>query len=147
MNIAKGVLTALCLAGCAVQSTPMDIIKVKGQPTLGPYAPAIRANGFVFLSGIVAYNAQDKAFAPSNIHDQTHQVFSNLKAVLAAADLQLQDVVKVTVYLKNPQDFAPMNTIYATYFDTHKPARTTVPGVDWGRDDVLIEIDVIAKSR
>ena len=51
----------------------------------------------------------------------------------------------MTVYLKNPDDFAPMNKIYAPYFPNYKPARTTVPGVDWGRDDILIEIDVTAK--
>ena len=147
MKIRRAYLGLLFL--CACTTTPLGSIKTitaDGQPSLGPYSHAVRANGLVFLSGIVAYNAKDKAFAPANIKSQTHQVFANVKSVLAASGSTLDDVVKVTVFLKNPEDFAPMNTIYATYFDGHKPARTTVPGVDWGREDMLIEIDVVAKA-
>lgn len=122
-------------------------ITVDGMPSLGPYSQAVEANGFVFLSGIVAYDAKAGAFASADIQTQTKQVFANLKQVLAASGLGLDDVVKTTVFLKNPEDFAPMNKIYAEYFTTHKPARSTVPGVNWGRDDVLIEIEAVALKR
>ena len=119
-------------------------INAPGSRALGPYSQAMRAGDYVFLSGVVAFDAKEGKFAPAKIGPQTRQVFANLKTVLAAAGLSLDDVVKTTVYLKNPADFARMNPIYAGYFKDHKPARTTVPGVDWGRPDVLIEIEAVA---
>ncbi|PHS28318.1 MAG: deaminase [Robiginitomaculum sp.] len=122
----------------------METISVPGGRTLGPYSQAVRAGDYVFLSGIIALNNKTGKFAEAEIEPQTRQVFANLKDVLAAAGLGLDDVVKTTVFLKNPKDFAPMNVIYAEYFKDHKPARSTVPGVDWGRPDLLIEIEAIA---
>ena len=143
--------TALLLGACsdAPKTTTKEIktISVDGMPSLGPYSQAVEANGFVFLSGIVAFDAKAKSFVAADIDTQTRQVFANLEQVLAASGLDLNDVVKTTVFLKNPKDFAPMNKIYAEYFDAHKPARSTVPGVNWGRDDVLIEIEAVALKR
>ncbi len=136
---------SLALFACATPpAAVLQDITVPGSRSLGPYTQAVRAGDYVFLSGIVAFDAQSGTFAPARIEPQTRQVFANLKTVLAAAGLGLDDVVKTTVYLKNPADFAKMNPVYADYFKGHKPARTTVPGVDWGRPDVLIEIEAIA---
>ncbi len=79
-----------------------------------------------------------------NIDDAT--LYLILEAVLKAAGASLKDVVKVSVFLQNPKDFKPMNEVYATYFKDHKPARTTVPGVE-GTPGILIEIDVIAATQ
>ena len=152
MKILASILgTALLLGACSNEpQTPVNeitTISVDGMPTLGPYSQAVEANGFVFLSGIVAYDAKAGAFVAADIDTQTRQVFANLKQVLAASGLDLNDVVKTTVFLKNPKDFSRMNEIYAEYFAAHKPARSTVPGVNWGRDDVLIEIEAVAVKR
>lgn len=142
---------ALLLGACSDAQQPninkIKTISVEGMPALGPYSQAVEANGFVFLSGIVAFDAKAKSFVAADIDTQTRQVFANLEQVLAASGLDLNDVVKTTVFLKTPKDFTPMNEIYAEYFDTHKPARSTVPGVNWGRDDVLIEIEAVALKR
>ena len=146
MKRALALAAAIALGACAASAPPPapQAITVPGARSLGPYAQAVRAGDYVFLSGIVAFDASTGKFAPARIGPQTRQVFANLQAVLAAAGLGLDDVVKTTVYLKNPADFPRMNPIYARYFKGRKPARTTVPGVDWGRPDVLIEIEAIA---
>ena len=150
-NILVSVVALGALSACAnVQyAAPQSVktmqsISVPGAHTLGPYSQAIRAGDFVYLSGVIAFDAKAGKFAEAKIGPQTHQVFANMKAVLAAAGLGLDDVVKTTVFLKNPKDFAPMNVIYGEYFSTHKPARSSTPGVDWGRPDILIEIDAVA---
>ena len=135
------------LAGCAVMdsSEPSELtyVHAEGMPVLGPYSQAVIANGFLFASGVIAVNPKTGRVIEGDIRRQTEQVFNNLKVVLEAGGLTLKDVTRVTVFLKNPQDFNAMNTVYATYFNDHQPARTTVPGVEWG-PGILIEVDVIA---
>ncbi len=140
-------LLCAALAACvpAKNTGAIKVISVPDMPALGPYSQAVEANGFVFLSGIVAYDAKAGAFVAADIDTQTHQVFANTKQVLAAAGLTLDDVVKVTIFLKNPKDFPRVNELYAEYFSNYKPARSTVPGADWGRDDIMIEIEMIAR--
>jgi 2-iminobutanoate/2-iminopropanoate deaminase len=137
------------LSACQQQTTapshrPQEVITVEGMPALGPYSPAIKAGGMAYISGVIAYDYEARAFAPPSIEAQTRLAFENLKAVLAASGCELNDVVKITVFLKNPSDMGGMSETYAEYFPDYKPARTTVPGVDWGRDNILIEIDAIA---
>ena len=143
------VMSATLTACQPTVSTPKPprAINVADLPALGPYAQAVEAGGFVYLSGIVAFDAKAGEFAKANIRAQSTQAFANLDTVLAASGLNKHDIVKVTVYLKNPADFKPMNTLYAEYFKDWHPARTTVPGVNWGRNDVLIELDVIAQRH
>lgn len=129
-----------CMVSNAVE---IQIVKDPSQKTLGPYSQAIIANGFLFASGVIAINPETGKLAGDNIQDQTRQVFANIRSVLATAGVSLDDVVKVTVFLKEPADFSAMNEIYANVFKTHRPARTTVPGVEWG-PGILIEIEVIA---
>ena len=121
----------------------ITIVKDPNQKTLGPYSHAVVANGFLFASGVIAIDPKTGMLAGDNIQDQTRQVFANIRSVLAAGGAGLDDIVKVTVFLKNPGDFPAMNEIYADVFKTHRPARTTVPGVEWG-PGMLIEIEVIA---
>lgn len=115
----------------------------KAPKPMGPYSPAVVANGFLFSSGQIAVNPETGKLVEPDITIQTRQVMENLKAVLKAKGALLEDIVKVSVFLQNPQDLKAMNKVYETYFKDHKPARTTVPGVEW-KPGVLIEIDAIA---
>ncbi|MBL4870169.1 MAG: RidA family protein [Robiginitomaculum sp.] len=144
---AMGLVFISACQGAQELDTPtgIEIVTIAEIPTLGPYSTAIKAGGILYMSGIIAFDPKTKAYAPANIEAQTKQVFANIEKVLLKVDCTLDDILKMTVFLKNPDDFAPMNKVYASYFPNYKPARTTVPGVDWGRDDILIEIDVIAK--
>lgn len=122
----------------------LEVLSVPDMPVSGPYSHAVKAGGLLFLSGVIALDPATKEFAEPKIEDQMHQVMANIKAILAADGKTLEDVVKVSVFLKDPADFKPMNAVYETYFTDHKPARTTVPGVDWGHPKIILEIDIIA---
>jgi len=139
------VLSFFMIYNLSIVSHAADIRVVKdpSQKILGPYSQAIIANGFLFASGVIAINPKTGKLSGDNIQDQTRQVFANIRSVLVAAGASLDDVAKVTVFLKNPHDFPAMNEIYADIFKEYKPARTTVPGVEWG-PGILIEIEVIA---
>ena len=151
MNILKSIIFGAA-AFAAVTShanaaSNMEIIRDPAQSASGPYSQAIKANGFIFLSGVIALNSATKEFAEPKIGPQTIQIFENIKGILAASGATLEDVVKVQVFLKDPADFKPMNEVYKTYFKDHKPTRTTVPGVDWGHPKIIMEIDIIAVAK
>ncbi len=110
---------------------------------IGPYSQAIKANGFVFASGQIPFDPATGQLVTGNIAAQTERVLLNLKAVLAAAGSSLDKVVRTTVYLKDMGDFAHMNEVYAHFFVTAPPARSTVEVARLPRD-VRVEIDVIA---
>lgn len=112
-------------------------------PALGVYSQAVKANGFVFLSGQIAVDPQTGALLTGPVEQQAERVLENIKAVLAAAGLGLEHVVKASVFLKDMGDFATMNETYIRYFSKNPPARTTVEVARLPRD-VRIEIDVIA---
>lgn len=139
-------LVTLASAGAGALAQQIRHFQDPGARKLAPYSPAVSANGFVFISGVVPLVPETGKPVGADLDAQVHQVFSNLKRALALADARLDDVVKVSVFLKNPADFPAMNRIYATYFADRLPARTTVPGVGWG-NDFLIEIDAIAVDR
>ena len=115
----------------------------RGPKPIGPYSQAIKANGFIFVSGQVALDPKTSEMLAGDITQQTERVLENLKAIVEASGTQLNHVVKTTVYLKNMDDFAAMNEVYARYFTLSPPARSTVEA---GRlpKDALVEIDVIA---
>lgn len=140
------VFATTALAGCTMFRPATQHINSDEIAQLGPYSHAVAAGELVFVSGMIAHD-KDTGFAASEIAAQTHQVFANLTSALEAAGLTLGDVVKTTVYLKNPSDFPGLNEVYATYFPESPPARTTVPGVDWGSDNILVEIEAIALRR
>ena len=110
---------------------------------IGPYSQGIMTDGLVFTAGQVALDPKTGELVGTTTAQQTDQVFKNLQAVLAAAGTNLGNVVKTTVYLADMADFAQMNEVYAKYFGTHKPARSTVQAAGLPKA-ARVEIDVIA---
>ena len=110
---------------------------------IGPYSQAVKCGNLVFTSGQIAINPASGNVEATDIEGQTHQVCKNLCAVLEAAGTSVDKVVKTTCFLKNMEDFAAFNAVYAKYF-TGKPARSCV-AVKQLPKDVLVEIDTIAK--
>lgn len=109
---------------------------------IGPYSQAIRANGFLFLSGQIPI-VPDTGNIPDGIEAQTHQVLKNMSAILTSVGISTEHVVKTTIFLKSMDDFATVNTIYASYFSSNPPARSTVQVAKLPKD-VMIEIEAIA---
>jgi len=121
-----------------------DVISTNDGPqAIGPYSQAIRANGFVFVSGQVAIDPATQQVISGDVGAQTDRVLKNLSAILKAAGTGLEKVVRSTVFLKNMGDFAAMNEVYGRYFTSAPPARSTVEVARLPKD-VLLEIDVIA---
>jgi 2-iminobutanoate/2-iminopropanoate deaminase len=114
-----------------------------GPKAIGPYSQAIRANGFVFVSGQVAIDPATQQVVGGDVTAQTKRVMENLEGILRAAGSEFGKVVRSTVFLKNMGDFAAMNEVYGTYFSSAPPARSTVEVTRLPKD-VLVEIDVIA---
>ena len=121
-----------------------DVVSTKDGPqAIGPYSQAIKAGGFVFVSGQIAIDPATSQVVQGDISAQTERVMKNLGAILNAAGSSLAQVVKSTVYLKNMSEFAAMNEVYGRYFKSAPPARATVE-VSRLPKEVLVEIDVIA---
>jgi 2-iminobutanoate/2-iminopropanoate deaminase len=113
---------------------------------IGPYSQAVRIGQLLYTSGQVALDPASGAIVAGGIAEQTVRVLENLKAVLAAGDASLAQVVKTTVFLKNMGDFAAMNEVYDRYFAADgvvPPARSTVEVARLPKD-AIIEIEVIA---
>jgi len=115
----------------------------RGPKAIGPYSQAIRANGFVFLSGQIPLDPKTQQVVEGDIAVQTERVLENLKVILEAAGVSFSHVVKTTVFLKDMNDFASMNETYARYFTAAPPARSTVQ-VSRLPKDALVEIELIA---
>lgn len=118
----------------------------KAPKAIGPYSQAIRAGTLVYTAGQVGLDPTSGELVESGIEAQTRQVLTNLKNVLEASDSGLNFVVKTTVFLKDMNDFAKMNSIYAEFFSENPPARSTiaVAGLPKG---ALVEIEVVAVLR
>lgn len=110
---------------------------------VGPYSQAIEAGGFLFVSGQLPLHPQSGEIVGNDIAAQTRQSIENIRAILAAADLSLADVVKTTVFLQNMGDFARMNEVYQRFFGDSAPARSTVEVAKLPRN-ALVEIESIA---
>jgi 2-iminobutanoate/2-iminopropanoate deaminase len=119
------------------------ILTDRGPKPIGPYSQAIRAKGFLYVSGQVALDPKTGEMAGTDIRQQTERTLDNLKGILEAAGSNLHHVVKTTVFLKDMNDFAAMNEVYAKYFNLAPPARSTVQ-VSRLPKDALVEIEVIA---
>jgi 2-iminobutanoate/2-iminopropanoate deaminase len=115
----------------------------RGPKAIGPYSQAIRANGFVFVSGQIALDPRTQELVPGDIAAQTERVLENLKGILEAAGSTLDKVARTTVFLADMNEFKAMNDVYAKYFPAHPPARSSVQAVRLPRD-VRVEIDAIA---
>lgn len=115
----------------------------KAPAAIGPYSQAVKAGGFVFLSGQVALDPASGQVVEGDVRAQTERVLKNLQAVLAAAGSSLAAVVKTTVFLADMNDFAAMNEVYGRFFSSDPPARATVQAARLPKD-VQVEIDLIA---
>lgn len=113
---------------------------------IGPYSQAIRSGKLLFLSGQIALDPKTGQFLDGGVAVQTERVLKNLAAVLQAAGLSLERVVKTTVYLRDLGDFAKMNEVYARFFRAPAPARATVQVAALPKN-AAVEIDAIAESE
>ena len=123
-----------------------DAVRTEGAPAPfqgAPYSQAIKANGFVFVSGQLALRPGEKELVPGSIAEQTEQVFANLRAILEAAGSSLENLVKTTVFLQDLDDFAGMNEVYAKHVGSTPPARSTVE-VARLPSGALVEIEAVA---
>ena len=115
----------------------------KVPPPIGPYSVAIGAGNFIFTSGQIPAD-KDGNLVEGGIRQQTEKVLDNLKAILEDNGLTMEDVIKTTVFLKDMNDFAAMNEVYARYFPAESaPARSAVQVARLPRD-VSVEIELIA---
>jgi len=118
-------------------------INTKNAPAaIGPYSQAIKAGDFLFVSGQIPVNPKTNEIVSSDIKEQTKQVLENLKAIVSAAGMKLENVVKCTCFLKSMDDFVVFNSVYSEYFASSLPARECVAVVKLPKD-VLVEISAI----
>eukprot|EP00027_Filamoeba_sp_ATCC50430_P003547 CAMPEP_0168546616 /NCGR_PEP_ID=MMETSP0413-20121227/3594_1 /TAXON_ID=136452 /ORGANISM="Filamoeba nolandi, Strain NC-AS-23-1" /LENGTH=131 /DNA_ID=CAMNT_0008576807 /DNA_START=38 /DNA_END=433 /DNA_ORIENTATION=- len=115
----------------------------KGPKPIGPFSQAIKANGMVFVSGQIGVVPETGEFAASDVVGQAEQVLKNIRVVLEAADSSLDHVVKVTVLIRDMNDFTKMNEVYMKYFTQDFPARTTFAVAGLPRN-ALVEMECIA---
>jgi 2-iminobutanoate/2-iminopropanoate deaminase len=115
----------------------------KAPAAIGPYSQAVTVSNFLFCSGQVGIDPSTGKLCGKDVATQTLQVFKNIREVLTAADLQLEDVVKTTLFLSNMDDFPTVNVLYEKEFAGHKPARSTVEVARLPLN-ALIEIECIA---
>jgi len=120
-----------------------EIVKTNRAPApIGPYSQAVRAGNLLFISGQGPIDPKTGKKVAGDIKEQTRQVLENIKGILEAAGLKLENVVKVNVYLRDISDFPKMNEVYKEYFKENHPARTTVQATPPA--DIDVEIDAIA---
>ena len=120
------------------------ISTVRGPSAIGPYSQAVRSGNMLFVSGQIAIDpSTGSLLEDQTIQAQTRQVLRNLVAIVEAAGGSAQSIVKTTVFLKDMTDFADMNAVYAGFFLSSPPARSTVQAARLPRD-ARIEIDAIA---
>ncbi len=121
-----------------------EVVSTKDAPQpIGPYSQAIKAAGLVFCSGQAALDPTTGKLIAGDVAAQTERVLKNLSAVLKDAGSGLDRVVKAIVFLKNMDDFDRMNAVYARYFGSAPPARSTVEVCRLPKD-ALVEIEVVA---
>jgi 2-iminobutanoate/2-iminopropanoate deaminase len=123
-----------------------EIVRTEAAPAPfqgAPYSQAIKASGFVFVSGQLSLRPGDKELSAGDIGPQTEQVFANLRAILEEAGTSLDNLVKTTVFLQNLDDFAGMNEVYSKHVGERPPARSTVE-VAKLPSGALVEIEAIA---
>jgi 2-iminobutanoate/2-iminopropanoate deaminase len=121
-----------------------EVISTPDAPqAIGPYSQAIRANGFIFVSGQIPVDPATQQIVEGGVAQQTERVISNLEAILKAAGSGLDKVVRTGVFLKDMGEFTAMNDVYERFFPFAAPARSTVEVARLPKD-VRVEIDAIA---
>jgi 2-iminobutanoate/2-iminopropanoate deaminase len=129
------------------QEMKKTVIQTHEAPAaIGPYSQAIEAGNFVFLSGQIPIDPKTGELKEGDIRQQTRQVLENIKGLLGSQGLGMGDVVKVTIFLKDMGSFNQVNEVYATYFSSSPPARSTVEVAKLPRN-VGIEIEAIALTH
>ena len=123
----------------------MTINAPEAPAAVGPYVHAVKANGFVFTSGQLGLNPEDGTL-PEGIVAQTEQSLKNIGAVLNAAGLGYEDVIKTTIFVADMNDFATVNEIYSKYFTGETPARSCVQAAKLPKGG-LVEIEAIAVEK
>jgi 2-iminobutanoate/2-iminopropanoate deaminase len=125
----------------------VNIVSTENAPAaIGPYSQAVKAGDFLFVSGQLPIDPATGKMVDNNITAQTRQSLTNLQAVLVAAGMDLENVVKVNVSLANINDFTAMNEVYATYFTKNFPARIAIQ-VACLPKNALVEIEAIAVQK
>ena len=120
------------------------IVKTNQAPApIGPYNQAVKANGFLFVSGQIPADPKTGEILKASIEEETELVMENLKAILTEAGLSFSHIVKSSIFIKNMDDFARINEVYGSYFTDNFPARETVEVARLPKD-VNVEISVIA---
>jgi 2-iminobutanoate/2-iminopropanoate deaminase len=119
------------------------VLTDRGPKPIGPYSQAVKSGGMLFVSGQIALDPKSGEFVGADVRRQTERVMENLKGILEAAGTSLNHVVKTTVFLKDMNDFATMNEVYARYFTSAPPARSTIQVAKLPKD-AAVEIEVIA---
>ncbi len=117
-------------------------LEFQPRPTY-PYSPGTRAGHFVFTAGQVAWDETGEVMGLGDVRAQTAQTLNNVKSVLAEGGATLGDVVKCNVYLKDMRDFQAMNEVFASFFPSEPPARTTVQAA-LAEPEMLVEIEAVA---
>lgn len=156
MKTTKHFLAPLAVLACAVmapthaeaqeagKALQKEVISTTNAPAaVGPYSQAIKAGNMLFLAGQIPLDPKTSTVVTGGIDIQTSRVLDNLKAVLAANGMTMNDMVSTTVYLKDMNEFAKMNAVYAQYFGDKAPARATVEVARLPKD-VLVEISGVA---
>ncbi len=115
----------------------------KAPQAIGPYSQAVRFNNLLFISGQIPIEPGSGAILAGNIKEQTKQILENLNSILTEGDSSLNNVLRVTIFLTNLEDYAAVNEVYTQFFEESQPARSTVQ-VSRLPMDVQIEIDAIA---
>ncbi|MDE5864501.1 MAG: RidA family protein [Lachnospiraceae bacterium] len=124
-----------------------NVVKTDKAPqAIGPYSQAIEVNGMIYTSGVVPIDPQTGNVVEGDIKVQATRVFDSMKALLEEAGSSCEDVVKTTVFIKDMNDFAALNEIYASYFTGAFPARSCVEVARLPKD-VLIEMEAIALKK
>ena len=122
----------------------MKIINADDAPkAIGPYVQAISVNGLLFLSGQLGMDPSTMKIVEGGAKEQVEQVLKNIAAVLKEAGIDKNKVIKATMFLQNMEDFASVNEVYAEFFGSHKPARSTVQVAKLPLG-ALVEIEIVA---
>lgn len=113
---------------------------------IGPYSQAVRTGNLLFVSGQIPLDAASGQLVTGTIAEETHQVMKNIQAILTAAGLSFEHIVKTSIFINDMNNFAAINEVYAGYFSSNFPARETVEVARLPKD-VRVEISVIASGE